>query len=1024
MNLNYIMKKLLQSLFILMLLAGTAFAQNRTVSGTVLGDEDGQPLPGVTVRVVGARGGTQTNTAGKFTLSVPAGATALEFAYLGYLQKMVPFTSGNVYNVRLASDSQGLNEVVVTGYGTTSKARQTGSVGTVDTKALEQTPFTSVDKALQGRVAGVQSVGASGQPGAAQSIRIRGLGSILGSSEPLFVVDGIPINSGDLSRNTTSANALAGINPNDIESMTVLKDASSTAIYGSRGANGVVLITTKSGKMGKTKVRLDAEYGFIKPGTYNDNTRPLTTEENILLIGESLLNSPSYVSTYSLTPANIRAFVTGPNGFGINADQNTDWYDVVTRTGAQKQYNVSADGGNDRTTFHVGGGYFSQEGTVPRSGFNRYSANINLKHKYNEKLSFGTNILMSSSKTQGLLNAGAFGNPVLGSLFLMPDLAARNPDGSINIGGALAPGSGLYNPLQIIALDNQRNNTQKVIGSFNAEYKILPNLKISTKYGIDYNNIEEDSYNNPTYGDGRSVGGRSYRDYTRYFNWVWTNLVDYRWNITKDDNLVANIKAGYEAQKSQYYTLSAASYNVPLNTNFQVPSVGATPITSAGTQDGFTFASLLAIGDISYKNKYVLSGSFRRDGSSRFGINNQYGNFWSVAGSWNGEQEDFIKELNAISQLKVRASYGVNGNAQGIGNNPWRTTYGYTRTTYNFVYNGAIGSGPNQYGVSSLTWEKSKSFDIGVDLGFFNNRLTTTVDFYNRQSDALLLNVPTSYTTGFASYINNFGGLKNNGFEVSLGGSPIRTKDFEWSLSFNISHNKNKVANLVIDKQVSAPFIRQVGQDYQSYFLVQYAGVNPDNGAAQWYTDDTRTTVTSTYAQAARVLLNKSAAPKAFGSIGTNFTYKGIGLDALLYYNFGNYIYNGFYQYQNSGGAYYGSYNQSATELDRWTTPGQITNTPKPVYGGTNSYAASDRLLYKGDYIRLRDVTLSYNLPISLIEKAKLSAVKVYARGSNLWTWTKDKNLPFDPEAAGTGGTNNFELFIPKTVTFGVNVSF
>jgi TonB-linked SusC/RagA family outer membrane protein len=1016
------MKRLLLSMFFLLLTSIVGMAQNRTVTGTVTGQDDGLPLPGVSVRVRGANIGTQTTSDGKFSISVPSASSVLEFSYIGYATKTATAAS-NVVNVVLAGDAQSLTEVIVTGYGTTTKARQTGSVSTVAAKDIEATPFTSVDKALQGRVAGLQSTGASGQPGSMQQIRIRGLGSISGSSEPLFVVDGIPVNSGDLSNNSTSSNALAGINPNDIESLTVLKDASSTAIYGSRGSNGVVLITTKSGKAGKTKIRVDAEYGVVKAGVFNEATRPLTTEENILLIGESLLNNPSYVTDYSLTPANIRDFVIGEDGFGINPNVNTNWYDEVTRTGQQQQYNISLDGGNEKTQFHVGGGYFTQEATVPSSSFKRYSGNLNLKHSVTDKFSIGTNVILSSTNTKGLLNSGAFGNPVLGALFLMPDLAARNEDGSINIGGALAPGAGLYNPLAILELDKQNNNMQKVITSVSAEYKILPNLKISSKYGIDYNNFEEDSYNNPSYGDGRNVGGRTYRDYTRYFNWVWTNLIDYRWDITKDDNLVANIKAGYEAQRSQAYTSSVAAYNVPLNPNFTVPSVGATPITSAGSQDGYSFASLLAIGDISYKNKYVLSGSFRRDGSSRFGVDKLYGNFWSVGGSWNADREDFIKDIKAISLLKVRGSYGVNGNAD-IGNNAWRNLYGYTRTGYNFVYNGAIGSGPSQYGVSTLTWEKTKSYDIGVDAGFFDNRLTATAEYYRRQSDDLLLSVPVSYTTGFPSYINNFGGMENKGWEFSIAGSPIRTDDFQWDLNFNISMNKNKITNLVIDKSVSNPFIRQVGENYQTYYLPQYAGVNTETGAPQWYKDATRTEIVTSYNQAQRVLLDKTAAPKAFGSFGTTVNYKGIGLDAMFYYNFGNYIYNGFYQYQNSGGAYVGSYNQSANELNRWQNPGDVTDVPKLVYGGTNSFAASDRLLNKGDFIRLRDVTLSYSLPKSIIDRTKVSNVRLYARGSNLWTWIKDDKLAFDPEAGGTGGTNNFELFIPKTITFGVNVGF
>lgn len=1017
-------QKLLSILMLCTLLVGVAFAQNKTITGKVTSSDNGETLPGVSVVVQGTTVGTQTGPDGEFSLSIPANANSLEFTYVGFIKQVIQIGNRSSFNVALVSDASELGEVVITGYGNTTTLRQTGAVSTVSAEEVENVPFTSVDKALQGRVAGLQSVGASGQPGAMQQIRIRGLGSISGSSEPLYVIDGVPVNSGDLSRNTTTANALAGINPNDIESISVLKDASSTAIYGSRGSNGVVLITTKSGKAGKTRVRLDAEYGSVTPGVFNDRTRPLTTAENIMLIGEALLNNPTYVNAYSLTPENIREFVVGENGFDINEDVSTDWYDEVTKRGNHQQYNLSFDGGNEMTQFHVGAGVFKQDGTVESSKFSRYSGNINLKHKIDEKLSVGTNLILSTANQQGVLNAGAFGNPVLGSLFLMPDLAARNDDGTPNISGALAPGAGLYNPLEILSKDQSINNTQKVIGSVNAEYKILPNLKFSTKYGIDYNNLEEDYYNNPSYGDGRNVGGRSYRYYTRYFNWVWTNLLDYRWDIDDNNDWVANIKAGYEAQKSEYYSSNVAVNNMPLNTDLTDPSVGATPTTASGSRDSYAFASILALGDISYQNKYVLSGSFRRDGSSRFGIGNQYGNFWSVGGSWNMDREDFIRDIEWISQLKLRASYGLTGNAE-IGNNPWRNLYGYTRGTYNWVYNGQVGSGPSQFGLSTLTWEKTNMFDFALDFGLFNNRLGATVEFYNKESDGLLLSVPVSYTTGFASYIDNYGGLRNRGLEVELRGTPIQTEDFQWDLAFNISLNKNTTTHLVADEQVSSPFIRKVGEDYFSFYLPQYAGVNPETGMPQWYKDETRTEVVTSHGQAERVLLGKSALPKAFGSLSTTLNYKGFGLDALLYYNFGNHIYNGFFQYQNSGGAYIGSYNQAATELERWQQPGDITQVPKLVYGsGTNSYAVSDRLLYSGDFIRLRDVTLSYTLPSLLVEQAKLSNVRIYVRGSNLFTWVADDRLPFDPEAGGAGGTNNFELFIPKTVTVGLNIGF
>lgn len=1022
-------QKLLKFIFVFVCLLGVAYAQNREVTGRVTSASDGSPIAGVSVVLVGTTVATQTDGNGDYSISV-SNQSILAFSFVGYASQRLNVGTRTRIDVQLIKDVTALDEVVVTGYGTTTRLKQTGSSTVVSSKEIEHTPFPSLDRALQGKVAGLQSTGGSGQPGSMQNIRIRGLGSISGSSLPLYVIDGVPVNSGDLSRATPTANVLAGINPNDVANVTVLKDAASTAIYGSRGSNGVILITTKSGLSGKTRISLDADYGSVQPGVSPGRARPLTTEENIMLIGEALLNNAGMAANYGLNQGNIREFVTGENGFGIDPNVNTNWYDVVTRTGNQQQYNLAADGGNDKTTFSVSGGFFKQEGTIPKSDFTRYSGKINLKHKASDKFTFGANILGSSSNLRGLLNSGAFGNPVLTSFFLMPNFRARNDDGSNFISGPLAAGAGLYNPLEILDKDSRNNNTQKAIGSFYGEYNILPNLKISSKYGIDYNNIEEDYYNNPNYGDGRNVGGRSYRDYTRYFNWVWTNLIDYRWDIDQAKDWVVNVKVGYEAQKSQSYYSSVAVYKVPLNPKYTVPSVGATPIGASGSNDDYSFASFLALGDFSYKNKYVLSWSYRNDGSSRFGEEKQFGNFWSAAGSWNMEQEDFIKDISFINALKLRASYGVTGNA-GIGNNTWRTLYGYTRTTYNFVYNGNIGSGPIQYGLRDLTWERTNSFDVGLDATFLDNRLSVVFDFYNRESKGLLYRVPIPLSTGFPDYVSNFAGLRNRGIEFTANGTPVRTDDFRLDLSFNISANKNTTTSLVRDDLVESPYRRKVGEDYFSFFLPQWAGADPENGDPKWYIDESRTETTNDYRLAKRVDLGKSSMPKYFGSFGTNMNYKGIGLDAFFYYNFGNHIYQGFYSYQNSGGAYYGSYNQSAMELERWQKPGDQSNVPKPVFGGNrNSFAASDRLLKDGSFIRLRDITLSYSLPSSIINNWKVSNLRVYFRGSNLWTWVKDDTLPFDPEsgssevAGGTQGITNFDVFIPKTYTFGINVGF
>ncbi|WP_242920894.1 SusC/RagA family TonB-linked outer membrane protein [Pontibacter liquoris] len=999
------MKRSLLICFALMFaLLQQAMAQSKTVSGTVTDQATGQGLPGVSVIVQGSTAGTATGADGSYTLNVPAEATTLIFRYIGYSTKEVAIGTNTVLNVALGVDNKQLSEVIITGYGTTNTLQNTGAVAQVKGAEIENIPMASVDKALQGRVVGLQSVGASGQPGSAQQIRIRGIGSITGSSEPLYVVDGVPINSGDLSRNTTTANALAGINPNDIESINVLKDASAASIYGSRAANGVIVITTKSGKAGKTKVSLDAEYGVSKRAYYNDNTRPLTTAENIELLGEALKND-GYWEAYGLNEENIGDFLN--ENFGLDPAINSNWEDATKRTGHTQQYNLAVTGGSEKTQFSVSGGYYNQEGTVIKSEFERYSTGLNLQHTLNDKLSFGTNLLFSNSTQKGPLNSGYFANPVMASLFLMPSLALDSRP--------QAP----FNPLLLADLDKNNSNILKTIGSINGEYKILPGLSFTTKYGIDFNSLEEDNYQNPFYGDAESTQGSSTRYYTRYFNWVWTNLLNYTWDINKDNTWLLNLKGGYEAQKSSIYTASVYAENMPQNTDFTVPSVGATPITANGANEGYSFASMLALGDISYKGKYVLSGSFRRDGSSRFGSDNKYGNFWSVGASWNMDQESFIQDLDFINQLKLRASYGVNGNA-GIGNYVWRRLYSYTST-----YGGSVAAVPSSLGNADLTWEKNKPFDVGVDASFFNNRLSLSADYYSRATSDLLLERPLSLTTGWASRLENIGAMRNRGFELAISGTPVQVGDFRWDLSFNFSKNKNKITELSVDKQQVSPFIRQVGQDVYQYYMPLWAGVDPADGMPTWYTDASKAETTKTYSKAAYSLTGKSALPKAFGSAGTTLTYKGLSLDALFYYNFGNYIYDPYYQYLNSGGWFLGSYNQRATQLDRWQQPGDEASVSKLSYDNDYRFrAVSDKILNKGDFIRLRDVTLGYTIPQGIVSRLKMSSLRVYARGANLWTWVADDKLPYDPEAGGVGGTTNFDINVPKTVTFGVNVGF
>jgi TonB-linked SusC/RagA family outer membrane protein len=999
------MKKLLQSLFVLMFVAITAMAQDRTITGTVTSQEDGLPIPGVNVKAKGGAG-TQTGSDGKFSLKVTAGAS-VDFTYLGYVTQTRTITGASVYNVSLVTDSKTLQEVVITdGYGVQQKKSFGGSAATVKSDAVAMRPATSILQALQGQVAGLNSVSSSGQPGASQVIRIRGIGSVSAGSAPLYVVDGMIINSGDLSRGTTTANTLAGINENDIESISVLKDAGASAIYGSRASNGVIIITTKRGKAGKTNIRADIELGSNTNISKPDAGRSLNAAEYSTLFQEALLNNGQ-------TPAGVASLV---NTYALNNGNDVDWYDVVTRTAQQNRFNVALDGGNEKTQFFVSSSYGKQQSTVVGSELEKVTGLLNLNHKISKRFAFSSSLNFSNAQQLTPSNGGGFANPVLASYFLRPQQNPYNTDGSLNssrVGNGNFPD--LFNPLYVAENDNKYLSTTKIIGNTQLKWDIVDKLKFTSFISVDYANLEENVFNNSVMGDGRTSGGRGYDYYTRYFNWLSRNQLDYRYDIPNVDGFYAEASLGYEAQRSKGYFITANSNLFPVSQPGLTSSINAsTPIVGNSSGDAYTFNALYSRLALNFKNKYSLTGTYRRDGSSRFGSNNRFGNFWSVAGAWNIDEEEFFKGQNILSSAKLRSSYGVIGNAE-IGNYAWRPS-----ASYNNNYNGLPGQVYNVLGNEDLTWEASKPFDVGMDFGFFNNRLSFVVDYYKRKIDRLIFNTPVSRTTGFTTFTQNIGAMENKGWEFAVSGVPIKTKDFTWNTNFNISFNKNKITQLFNDQQIiDGSYMVREGADYRTWYVRLYAGVDPANGSALWYTDGTKTATTTNYNLAQRAEYG-SASPKSFGGWNNTFTFKGLTLSADFYFNYGNIIQDGWSSYLNDG--FNITYNKYAYNLNRWTTPGQVTDVPKFTNAANNSYAFSTRYLYSGDYFRLRNVSLGYDFKnLAFVKKYGLSKLYLYARGTNLWTHIYDKRLPFDPEV-GVNSSSNLEVPQVKSFTFGLSV--
>ncbi len=985
-----------------MLSVATLAQGNRTVKGKVT-DAQGNPLSGVSVK--GGNTGTSTDAAGSFSLSLPSSVKNLSFSSVGFASINKPIT-GNSMDVTMSQENAALSEVVVVGYGTQKRSDLTGAVSTVKAPDIENKPFSSVDKILQGQVAGLQSVASSGQPGANQAILIRGASSISASNSPLWVVDGIPLNTGDAARLQTTANLLSTLNPNDIESITVLKDAASQSIYGSRAANGVIVVTTKKGKAGKTRVRFDTEVGSSDIAYFNDMYRPLNAPEYVAITKEGLANA-------GYTQANIDATIAGLGG---TSGIDFNWYDAISNPAPQQQYNLTMDGGNEKTTFYLSGGQFAQDGTTINSKLRRYSGNIRLTHKLNDRLNINFNLNGGNVSQRAPLAGGSFGNPVLSAYFLRPTHSAYNSDGSYNLVSTAL--GGLHNTIALAEIDKRYLRQFSLRGSLSADYRILDNLKFKTAYGSDYNVLEEDQYNNPLHGDGAASNGRAYSYYTRYFNWVWTNTLDWNQSLLKNGDLMLNAQAGYESQESQGYFGSLQNQQFPPTLALTWPASGASPTTASASISEYTFTSTFASGNLNYKNRYVVSGSFRRDGSSRFGPKNKYGNFWSVGGSWNVDNEAFMQNVKLISQLKFRGSYGVNGNA-GIGNYDWAPSYGYGAN-----YNQQPGSAPGNVGDSSLTWELNKPLDLGLDVSILNNRVNVSFDWYKRTSEDLLLGVQLSRTTGFSSTTRNTGSMSNQGVEITLNVVPVKTKNFNWTVDFNFAANKNKILSLPNGADIASgnQIIRQ-GQSLYSYFLRNYAGVNPANGDPLWYSDTTLKATTNVYPGAISRTISGNSLPKYFGSFTNTFNYKGFSLEFQLYYNLGNYLYDTWGSYY-LGSGFGGTYNKVQRQLDRWTTAGQVTDVPKYIYGGNKSFqSASTFYLVKGDFVRLRNLQLGYSLPKSVLSKLKIGNAFFYTRGTNLYTWVKDKKMPFDPEQ-GTGSATNLNVFIPKTVTVGLNVTF
>lgn len=973
------------------------------ISGKILNIKDNSPLGGVAIRKVNSSQGSISNEDGAFKININKG-DKLIFSRVDMVSKVVEVFN-NPNTILLQESENNLSDVLVLAYGNQKRKSFTGAVGTIKNTTLENAPNSSVQETLQGNIAGVQSTNGLGQPGSAPNIRIRGIGSINASATPLYVIDGIPVVSGDISG--LNSNTIAGLNANDIQSMTVLKDASATSLYGSRAANGVILITTKGGKSGKSRIHFTYQKGYNN-NTIQEDQKTLNTSQYLQYYNEGWVNSGKPVTSFdSLLTAN-----------GVNKSVNTDWFNEVLRQGDYAQYNLNASGGTEKNTYYISGSYYNSNAPTKNIDYDKATYRMNLTSEISKKLTIKGGFSGSFQRSSNFLSGSFFGNPVRAMYRLAPWLPVYKSDGKTY---DLSYNSG-YNPVAVLETTKRNAKTYNISGNSSAKYEIWKGLTFEGNYAIDFNHAFSSIYYDPRVGNANVAAGGSIENYTQDItNWVSTNIIRYKKEFNDKHDLEAF--AGYEAQSRSDIDLNIQVNGIAPGTT--TAAGGSSPVLTTGTGTGNRLVSKFLNTNYTYNTKYFISGSIREDASSRFAKNFRSATFWSVGGGWNISNEPFFKN-NWIEELKLRASYGYTGN-QGIDNFESLGLY-----SAGSDYNLQSGLSLNQLANDNLTWEKNIPLNIGTDFSLLKGRLSGTVDWYTRLSSQLLISQSIPSLNGVTSITVNNGSMKNTGFEITLSSvniAPTTAKGFKWVTELNFTSNKNVITQLDSSYPVGS-YYRKVGYDYYTHNQRGYAGVNAANGEALWYTTAGKDSTTNTFTTGLPRLQYGSASPKWYGGMTNSFSYHDFKLSFQLYAFWGNTIYDS-YGYLQKTDANLGFSDQSngisRYEYERrWTTPGQVTDVPKPVYLGTQSSAGSyesSRFLYDGSYIRLRDISLSYNLPKSIISKYKLNAAKIYIRGQNLFTYTVDKRFNTDPEV-GIDGTMAQRPPIYSTLLFGLDINF
>ena len=956
---------LLLALFSILFLAHFTLAQEQTINVEgIVTDEDGA-IPGVNILLEGSTAiGTTTNIAGEYDLSVPANGK-LVFSFIGYTTQTVAINGRSEINITLEINIESLSEVIVIGYGRTTKKKLTTAISSVGEEDIQDKPFPNIEQSIAGKAPGVQVLQPSGRPGGGISIRIRGGTSVGAGNEPLYVVDGVPV------LNTE------GINPTDVESIEILKDAASSSIYGARAANGVVLITTKRGSKNKQSLSFSSYVG-----------------QDMVTNTLELLNSQQYMDLLNKARFNAgQSLLEDPYDY----EYNTDWQRELYDPALIQNYQLSFSGGSEEGTFYVSSGYQNQEGVISPSGFERYSLRFNQDRRLLPNLTFGNSMALSRTITNSINDNQRVNNGgvVLSALSTPPIVPVINADGTY----PLNPFQAWENPVALVRGQDQGGTTNKILANIYGTYELPLNLEFKSSFSVDYNNSRFDSYTDPyTTGNGRAQLGEASTSTSNELVWLWENTVNY--NETFGDMHNIDVLLGNSFTASRYESAFLLSRNFATAT---IPTAagGSEPITADARVAEWSFISNFVRATYSFASKYVVTASMRADGSSRFGDGNKYGYFPSASAAWNITDEEFFPDLPWLYNLKLRYSFGLTGNAN-IGN---YNSYGLYNTGANYVWGGSIVPGifPSQLGNEELKWETTTQQNVGLDMDIFTGRLTAKIDAYYKRTDDLLLFKPFPTTSGYGGRLTNIGSLENKGLEVAINAKPLAGQLFQWDINANISANRNKVLEIGPQPLFAGgvpdqgnTFIVREGESLGNFYGWVAQDINPETGNVIFKDKDENGVINDNDRE-----IIGNALPDFIWGLTNTLNYKGFELIIFLQGVQGQDVYNGTRFELESMSSFK---NQSITTLDRWTPENTDGSLPIAIFGDPlDNDRVSSRWIEDGSFLKIRELTLGYTFPKSLIDRVGMSNAKIYAQARNFFTLTNYSG--YDPEVSRDGGS-------------------